>query len=41
MCGSVDGVKEPSIDSMRGELYILRNVAISKSEIDLMVVVRV
>ena len=29
MYGSVDGVKEPSIDSMRGELYISSIVASS------------
>ena len=42
MCGSVDSVKEPpSIDSMRGELYVRRIVASSESEIDLTVGVRV
>ena len=29
MCGSVDGVNKPSIDRMRGELYVRRIVASS------------
>ena len=34
------GVNEPSMDTIRGELYVRRSAASSKSEIDRAVVVR-
>ena len=41
MCGIMDGLSEPLIDRIRGELYVRRIVASSWSERDMTVGVRV